>query len=137
MRISDWSSDVCSSDLDADFQRLDRAAFERAPAISIDYAVMEKTGWAAVVPIDIGWSDVGSWGALWEIGAKDEAGNVIVGDVVQVGARDCYLRSDGTLVAAIGLENVVVVASADAVLVATMTEENGRAHVWNPVTNAH
>src|SRR3546814_4276732 len=63
-----------------------------------------------------------SWGALWEIGAKDEAGNVIVGDVVQVGARDCYLRSDGTLVAAIGLENVVVVASADAVLVAPMTE---------------
>src|SRR3546814_14755120 len=83
---------------------------------------MEKTGGAAVVPIDIGWSDVGSWGALWEIGAKDEAGSVIVGDVVQVGARDCYLRSDGTLVAAIGLENVVVVASADAVLVAPMTE---------------
>jgi mannose-1-phosphate guanylyltransferase/mannose-6-phosphate isomerase len=79
---------------------------------------MEKTDHAAVVPVDMGWSDVGSWRALWEIGSKDNAGNVIVGDVVQVGARDCYLRSDGTLVAAIGLEDFVVVASADAVLVA-------------------
>lgn len=107
---------------DLDFLRLDAGAFARAPSISIDYAVMEKTDRAAVVPVDIGWSDVGSWRALWEIGSKDNAGNVVVGDVVQVGARDCYLRSDGTLVAAIGLADFVVVASADAVLVAPKDE---------------
>ena len=107
---------------DLDFFRLDRAAFAEAPAESIDYAVMEKTDRAAVVPVDMGWSDVGSWRALWEIGSKDNAGNVVVGDVMQVGARDCYLRSDGTLVAAIGLEDFVVVASTDAVLVAPKDE---------------
>lgn len=107
---------------DLDFLRLNAEAFAAAPATSIDYAVMEKTDRAAVVLVDMGWSDVGSWRALWEIGAKDNAGNVVVGDVVQVGARDCYLRSDGTLVAAIGLEDFVVVASADAVLVAPKDE---------------
>lgn len=107
---------------DLDFFRMDADAFAAAPADSIDYAVMEKTNRAAVVPVSMGWSDVGSWRALWEIGAKDNAGNVVVGDVVQVGARDCYLRSDGTLVAAIGLEDFVVVASADAVLVAPKDE---------------
>jgi mannose-1-phosphate guanylyltransferase/mannose-1-phosphate guanylyltransferase/mannose-6-phosphate isomerase len=107
---------------DLDFFRLDRAAFEAAPSVSIDYAVMEKTDKAAVVPVDMGWSDVGSWRALWEIGAKDVAGNVVVGDVMQFGSRDCYLRSDGTLIAAIGLEDFVVVASSDAVLVAPKDE---------------
>lgn len=107
---------------DLDFFRLDRAAFEAAPSVSIDYAVMEKTDKAAVVPVDMGWSDVGSWQALWDIGSKDDAGNVIVGDVMQFGSRDCYLRSDGTLIAAIGLEDFVVVASSDAVLVAPKDE---------------
>ena len=107
---------------DLDFLRLNAESFAAAPATSIDYAVMEKTDRAAVVPVDMGWSDVGSWRALWEIGAKDNAGNVVVGDVVQVGARDCYLHSDGTLVAAVGLEDFVVVASADAVLVAPKDE---------------
>lgn len=107
---------------DLDFFRLDRDAFSKAPAVSIDYAVMEKTEKAAVVPVNMGWSDVGSWRALWEIGSKDNAGNVVVGDVMQVGSRDCYLRSDGTLIAAIGLEDFVVVASADAVLVAPKDE---------------
>jgi mannose-1-phosphate guanylyltransferase/mannose-6-phosphate isomerase len=103
---------------DLDFFRLDPDAFEEAPAVSIDYAVMEKTENAAVIPVSMGWSDVGSWQALWKIGNKDESGNVIKGDVMQVGSKDCYLRSDGTLVAAIGLEDFVVVASTDAVLVA-------------------
>ncbi len=107
---------------DLDFFRLDRDAFADAPAISIDYAVMEKTDKATVVPVTMGWSDVGSWQALWEIGDKDDAGNVINGDVMQVGSKNCYLRSDGTLVAAIGLEDFVVVASTDAVLVAPKGE---------------
>jgi mannose-1-phosphate guanylyltransferase/mannose-1-phosphate guanylyltransferase/mannose-6-phosphate isomerase len=107
---------------DLDFFRLDSDTFATAPAVSIDYAVMEKTDRANMVPVSMGWSDVGSWGALWEIGDKDSDGNVVVGDVMQVGSSDCYLRSDGTLVAAIGLEDFVVVASTDAVLVAPMNE---------------
>ena len=107
---------------DEDFVRLDKAAFAAAPSISIDYAVMERTEHAAMVPVDMGWSDVGSWQALWEIGAKDHAGNVIVGDVLQIGAGNCYLRGDGVLVAAIGLEDFVVIATKDAVLVAPKGE---------------
>ncbi|CAN0355727.1 unnamed protein product, partial [Discosporangium mesarthrocarpum] len=107
---------------DADFVRLDKAAFASAPSISIDYAVMERTDHAAMVPVDMGWSDVGSWQALWEIGGKDHAGNVVVGDVLQIGAGNCYLRGDGVLVAAIGLEDFVVIATKDAVLVAPKGE---------------
>ena len=103
---------------DADFFRADAAAFAAAPTVSIDYAVMEHTGHAAVVPADMGWSDVGSWSALWEIGDADCHGNVILGDVVEAGTRASYLRSDGPLIAAIGLTNMVVVATPDAVLVA-------------------
>ncbi|MBS27641.1 MAG: mannose-1-phosphate guanylyltransferase/mannose-6-phosphate isomerase [Alphaproteobacteria bacterium] len=126
-RLTPDTSTACRAALaggsaDLDFFRMDAGAFGTAPATSIDYAVMEKTDRAAVVPVDMGWSDVGSWRALWEIGAKDNAGNVVVGNVVQVGSRDCYLRSDGTLVAAIGLEDFVVVASTDAVLVAPKDE---------------
>ena len=110
------------AETDADFVRLDKTAFAAAPSISIDYAVMERTDHAAMVPVDMGWSDVGSWQALWEIGAKDHAGNVIVGDVLQLGAGNCYLRGDGMLVAAIGLEDFVVIATKDAVLVAPKGE---------------
>ena len=80
---------------DLDFIRLDAAAFAACPNISLDYAVAERTSRAAVVPADLGWSDVGSWGALWELGEKDERGNVAVGDVMLEGAENCYVRSDG------------------------------------------
>lgn len=101
---------------DLDFIRLGVAAFTASPSISLDYAVAEKTIRAAVVPADIGWSDVGSWGALWELGHKDEAGNVAVGDVLLENARNCYVRSDGMLAAVVGLEDAVVVVTEDAVL---------------------
>ncbi|HUT49009.1 MAG TPA: mannose-1-phosphate guanylyltransferase/mannose-6-phosphate isomerase [Alphaproteobacteria bacterium] len=101
-----------------DFYRLDAAAYEASPSDSIDYAVMEKTADTAVVPADLGWSDVGAWSTLWEIGDKDKASNVIVGDVIAVEAKRSYLRSDGPLVAAIGVEDIVIVAAGDAVLVA-------------------
>lgn len=103
---------------DLDFLRLDRAAFKDAPAISIDYAVMEKTDKAAVVRVEMGWSDVGSWAALWEIADKDNAGNAVRGDVAAVGARNSYLRSERGLLAAVDLDGVVVVVTDDAVLVA-------------------
>jgi mannose-1-phosphate guanylyltransferase/mannose-6-phosphate isomerase len=101
---------------DLDFVRLGVEAFTACPSISLDYAVAERTSRAAVVPADIGWSDVGSWGALWELGRKDEQGNVTVGDVLLESARNCYVRSDGMLATVVGLEDAVVVVTEDAVL---------------------
>ncbi|MFC0384598.1 mannose-1-phosphate guanylyltransferase/mannose-6-phosphate isomerase [Muricoccus vinaceus] len=100
---------------DLDFVRLG-PAFAEAPSISIDYAVMERTAHAAVVPADIGWSDVGSWDALWHASPKDAAGNATHGPVSMVDARNCYVRSEGILTTVVGLEDVVVVATEDAVL---------------------
>lgn len=101
---------------DLDFIRLGRDAFAACPDISLDYAVAERTDCAVVVPVDIGWSDVGSWSALWELGKKDEAGNVALGDVLLEKSVNCYVRSDGMLTAVVGLEDVVIVTTEDAVL---------------------
>ena len=104
---------------DLAFFRLDRAAFGEAPSLSIDHAVMEHTNRAAVVPVDMAWSDVGSWHALRDIGNADGAGNVLQGDVLAEKVTNSYIRSsEGRLVAAVGLDNVVIVATDDAVLVA-------------------
>jgi mannose-1-phosphate guanylyltransferase/mannose-6-phosphate isomerase len=103
---------------DTDFIRLDKAAFAACPSDSIDYAVMEHTSLAAVVPVGMGWSDLGSWDALWELGAKDERGNTLTGNVVAEATSNCYLRSEKGLVAAIGVADLVVVATDDAVMVA-------------------
>ena len=107
---------VASATRDGDFIRLEAAAFTATPSISIDYAVMERTQKAAVVPASIGWSDIGSWAALWEIQSKDAAGNATHGPVELVGAKNCYVRSEGILTGVIGLENAVVVVTDDAVL---------------------
>ncbi len=101
---------------DLDFIRLGVEAFAGCPNISLDYAVAERTRLAAVVSADLGWSDVGSWGALWELGEKDAQGNVTVGDVMLEGASDCYARSDGMLTAVVGLQDTIVVTTGDAVL---------------------
>jgi mannose-1-phosphate guanylyltransferase/mannose-6-phosphate isomerase len=97
--------------------RLDRDAFQAIKGNSIDYAVMEHTERAAVVPLDAGWSDVGSWPALWEISHHDQHGNVTVGDVMVEKTSGSLLRSESRLVAVVGLDDVVVVETADAVLV--------------------
>jgi mannose-1-phosphate guanylyltransferase/mannose-6-phosphate isomerase len=102
---------------DLDFFRLDNTAFAKAKAISIDYAVMERTDKAVVVPVEMGWSDIGSWEALWATAARDASGNATKGDILQHGTRNSYLRSEGPLIAAVGIEDVVVVATQDAVLV--------------------
>ncbi len=104
-------------DTDLDFIRLDPEAFASAPDISIDYAVAEHTHRAAVVPAELGWSDVGSWDALWDISAKDGAGNVSIGDVFLEHTTNCYVRSDGIVTAVTGLADAVVVVTEDAVLV--------------------
>jgi mannose-1-phosphate guanylyltransferase len=95
----------------------DAAAFAASPAQSIDYAVMEKADKVAVLPVAIGWSDIGSWDALHAVAARDAAGNAIAGDVLALDARNCLIRSEGPLVAAIGVEDLVVIATADAVLI--------------------
>jgi len=101
---------------DLHFLRLEPEAFCRSPNISLDYAIAERTSRAAVVPAAFDWSDVGSWATIWGLGAKDETGNVAVGDVVLEGARNCYVRSDGMLAAVVGLSDAVVVVTEDAVL---------------------
>ena len=103
---------------DADFVRLDKAAFAACPSDSIDYAVMEKTADAAVLPIDVGWNDVGSWSALWEVAQQDGDGNAHHGDVIALDCRDTLAWGDHRLVAMIGLRDIVVVDSDDALLVA-------------------
>ena len=92
--------------------------FANCPSDSIDYAVMEKTRDAVVIPMECGWSDVGSWAALWEVSEKDDSGNTLKGDVVALGSRNSYIQSHSKFVAAVGLDNVVIVESDDAIMVA-------------------
>ena len=108
---------------DLGFVMLESEAFARAEAKSIDYAVMERTKQAAVMPVSYGWSDVGSWQAVWELSDRDTADNFAHGSVVFVDSRGCHVMSDKHLVALLGVENLVVVTTADAVLVAR--RENG------------
>ena len=103
---------------DLDFFRLDAKAFAKSPADSIDYAVMEKTESAAVVPADIGWNDIGSWSALWDIGDKDEHGNVLMGEVLTQDTGNSYIRSENQLLAVLGVSGMLIIATQDAVLVA-------------------
>ncbi len=102
---------------DLDFFRLDAESFERSPANSIDYAVMERTAKAAVLPVAMGWNDIGSWSALWETGDKDENGNLFDGDVLAIDVTNSHIRAENALVAAVGLDNVTVIQTKDAVLV--------------------
>ena len=101
---------------------LARAAFSACPAESIDYAVMEHTDRAAVLPLDVGWSDVGSWASLWEISAHDADGNTTIGDVVAQATSNSYLSSSTRIVAVIGLDGAVVVDTPDALLVTTLEQ---------------
>jgi mannose-1-phosphate guanylyltransferase/mannose-6-phosphate isomerase len=101
---------------DSDFIRLDAGAFAASPSDSIDYAVMEKTSDAVMIPLDAGWSDVGSWSALWEVSDKDPSGNAHHGDVIEIDCRDTYAY--GTrLIAMVGLKDIVVVETDDAIMV--------------------
>lgn len=116
------SAAVAAGRADGDFFRLEREAFKASPSDSIDYAVMEPLAaggaGAAVVALDAGWSDVGSWASLWQVSPKDPDGNLLRGDVCVIDARDNLVFAEHRLVAALGCENLVVVETADAVLVA-------------------
>lgn len=103
---------------DLDFVRLDVDAFKACPDESIDYAVMENTADAVVVALDAGWSDVGSWSSLADVTEQDEAGNAIIGDVLLEGTKNTYARSEKRLIAAVGVEDLVITETDDAILVA-------------------
>nr|WP_300995473.1 mannose-1-phosphate guanylyltransferase/mannose-6-phosphate isomerase [Rheinheimera sp.] len=109
---------IAAVDPDLDFIRVNKQAFLACPSESIDYAVMEKTAAAMVVPLEASWSDVGSWSALWDLSAKNTEGNVHKGDVLSCDSTDNYVFAETGLVATVGLQNVVVVQTRDAVLVA-------------------
>ena len=104
-----------------DFIRFGKEDFSACPADSIDYAVMEKTDQAVVVPLDAGWNDVGSWSALWDVAGKDNQGNALKGDVLCVDTKNSYIQSENKLVAVVGLEDMVVVETDDAVMVSPRT----------------
>jgi mannose-1-phosphate guanylyltransferase/mannose-6-phosphate isomerase len=110
---------MAAAQRDMDFVRPERSAFLAVPDDSIDRAVMEKTREAVVVPARFGWSDVGSWSALWALAPKDALGNVSQGDVMARDSHGSYLRSEGRLIAAVGVENLVVIETSDAILVST------------------
>jgi mannose-1-phosphate guanylyltransferase/mannose-6-phosphate isomerase len=118
--ISACRNAVENAPVDADFVRLIRAHFAASPSISLDYAVMEKTGRGIVIPLDAGWNDVGSWSALAEVSPADASGNQLIGDVLTHNVRNSSIRSSGRLVTAVGVENLIVVETADAILVADM-----------------
>lgn len=104
---------------DSDFFRIDQDSFRACPSDSIDYAVMEKTDDAVVIPVSAGWSDVGAWPALWNICPRDESGNVIQGDVIAYDTNNAFLLAQHRCLATVGLDNIIVIETADAVLVAS------------------
>ncbi len=125
-RLSPEILDACresyqNAKADLDFTRLEKDSFASCPSISIDYAVMEKTPRAVVIPLKAGWSDVGNWLSLHEISEQDEHRNVVTGDVVLEDVHNCFIHSDHRLIAALGIENLIIVETKDAVLVSSIT----------------
>lgn len=115
--VAACSRAVAQGVTDLDFFRLEKEAFAACPSDSIDYAVMEKTDRGAMVPLSVGWSDLGSWDSLWQTGVKDADENVIQGDVITLDVKNSYLSASSRMLAAVGLEDHVVVETSDAVLI--------------------
>ena len=114
---------------DLDFIRLDKQAFESSPSDSIDYALMEKSDNVVVVPLDAQWDDIGSWSALHDIGSKDSQGNVIKGDVITQETTNTYINADHKMVAVIGVDNIIIIETADATLVASKDKAQDVKHI--------
>lgn len=108
---------MLGSKSDLNFLRIDKTRFEECPSESVDYAVMENTADAVVIPMDAGWSDIGSWSSLWDITNKDHNGNVIHGDVIIHNSTNSFIRSDDKMVTAIGVDNLVIVVTKDVVMI--------------------
>ena len=127
---------VAEGTKDLDFCRLGVDAFTASPSDSIDYAVMEKTDKAVVIPLDADWNDVGSWSALWEINDHDADGNVLQGDVLKYQLTNSYIHAEERMVAVIGMDNCVVVETADAVLVADKSHSQDVKEIVNQLKNS-
>jgi mannose-1-phosphate guanylyltransferase/mannose-6-phosphate isomerase len=123
--VQNVTRSVSNAGRDLSFVTLDKDAFCKAESISIDYAVMEKTSEAAVIPVSFGWSDVGSWHAVWELSDKDNSGNASNGTAIFEDSRNCNVSTDRALVALEGVDDLVVVATQDAVLVSRQKDANG------------
>jgi len=108
---------LSSAEQDSNFIHLNKKVFQECPEDSVDYAVMEKTTDAVVVPLNAGWSDIGSWSALWEVGEKDDQGNICRGDVLIDHTQNSYIRSESRLICTIGVEDLVIIETKDAILV--------------------
>jgi len=116
--LSACKNAMSQAESDLDFIRVAKEEFEKCPSDSIDYAVMEKTNLAVMVPLDAGWNDVGSWASLWSVCEKDGQGNAVRGDVVLEDTRNCYIQAEDKLIATVGLQDTVVVQTDDTILVA-------------------
>ncbi|EHR39574.1 mannose-1-phosphate guanylyltransferase/mannose-6-phosphate isomerase [Alishewanella jeotgali] len=127
---------IANTESDLDFIRVNSGAFAACPAESIDYAVMEKTNLAVVVPMAAGWSDVGSWSSLWEISDKDAAGNVHLGQVFQHSSSENYVFAETGIVATVGLQNAIVIQTKDAVLVAAKDQVQDVKNIVQQLKNA-
>ena len=120
--LNNCEESIRKSQNDLDFVRIDKKSFSKCPNIPIDIAVMEKTNSGLVISLDAGWSDIGSWQSLWDNEEKDDFGNVIKGKVFSEGSKDCYLKSENRLLVTIGLKNIVLVETSDAILAAKKSE---------------
>jgi mannose-1-phosphate guanylyltransferase/mannose-6-phosphate isomerase len=129
--LASMAASVEKGTRDGCFYRFDKSAMSKCPSDSIDYALMEKTSIAAVVAADLGWSDIGSWQALWNVLEKDGEGNVSRGDVLLEDTKNCLIKSENKLVATVGMEDTLVVETADAILVAPLSRSQDVKKVVN------
>lgn len=127
---------LAKQNTDLDFIRIDAEAFKSSPSDSIDYAVMEKTSHAAVIPMDVGWNDIGSWSAIWDVSDKDEHNNVIEGDVLTVDSQHNYIHAENKLVATVGVDNLIIVETKDAILVADKDKVHGVKSIVSQLSQA-
>lgn len=127
---------MSSTQHDLDFIRVDEEAFKACPAESVDYAVMEHTDRAMVIPLDAGWSDVGSWSALWELADKDANGNINHGDVIQHQSKNTYVRAENALVTTVGVHDLVIVQTKDAMLIAAKDQVQNVKAIVNQLKEA-
>ncbi len=123
------NSSIKNSEIDLDFQRIDKNSFMECPNIPIDIAVMEKTNLGFVFPLKVGWKDVGSWDSVWEISNKDKDGNSKKGNILSTKTKNCYLRSEDRLIVALGIEDLAIVETRDALLVAKKSYSQEIKHV--------
>jgi len=126
---------VNAAQQDMDFIRVGAEAFKKCPSDSIDYAVMEKVKNAVVIPVDIGWSDVGSWSALHEIGEQDENNNIFIGDTKSVSTKNSYVRAETKLVTTLGVEDLIIIDTDDALLVANKNHVQDIKQIVNALTD--